>query len=67
MQWRSKAGNGGHAPRGAGLEGASAHFLQQILSRNLDQSMLKNEYFFGKNVKSLQRRRISSGGWRLRN
>jgi len=37
-----------HAPRGTGLGGASAHFcshLKRILSRNLDQRMLKNAYF----------------------
>jgi len=30
-QWRSKGGKGGHAPWGAGLGGAAAHFLQSYL------------------------------------
>jgi len=55
-QWRSKGGGvgkWGHAPRGAGIRGALAHFLHsfknKFLSRNLDQSMLKNAYFLENN------------------
>jgi len=39
-----------HAPWGAGLRGASTHFIQPfknaVLSRNLDCNMCKNAYFF---------------------
>jgi len=57
-QWRSKGGGSkwGHVPWGSGLAGATAHFLQSLnvfLSRNLDQSMLKNAYFWRKTVKIL--------------
>jgi len=44
----------GHAPRsaGAGLGGASTHFIQtfknEFFSRNLGQNMLNNAYFLEK-------------------
>jgi len=43
-------GQVGHAPQGAGFGGTSAYFrshLKRVLSRNLDQWMLKIVYFFG--------------------
>jgi len=42
---------GAYTVLSAGLEGASTHFAvvkNTILSRNLDQNMLKNALFFGK-------------------
>jgi len=42
-------GKWAHAPRGAGLGGASTHCIQSFknafFSKNLGQNILKNEYF----------------------
>jgi len=50
----ARGGKWRHAPWDAGFGGAPAHFLQSfykhVLSRNLDQSMLKNTYFLKKDV-----------------
>jgi len=47
-------GKWGHTPRGAGLGGASTHFIRTfkkcVFSRNLGQNMLKNAYFFEKKL-----------------
>jgi len=67
-------GKWGHAPWGAGLGGATAHFLQsfkRVFSRNLDQIMLKNAYFSGKHCKNrlsvgAPEPPFASGGWGLR-
>jgi len=43
IQWRSKGGGGegGHAPRGAGLGGASTRFLQSFKTRFKQKFRLK--------------------------
>jgi len=47
-----EGGKWGHEPRGAGLGGASTHFIQVfkkcVFSRNLGQNMLKNAFFLKK-------------------
>jgi len=40
--------------------------LNVFLSRNLDQSMLKNAYFLEKTVKIASPSSLASGGWGLR-
>jgi len=52
----------GHVPRGT-----STHFIQPfknaVLSRNLEQNMLKNAHFWKKSVKSSQLRGFSNPRW----
>jgi len=56
-QWRSKGGQVGARAQGRRpWERTSTLFaviLKRILSRNLDKSMLKTAYFFGKRCKKL--------------
>jgi len=72
LQWRSKGGQVGLRPwkRNSTL---FAVILNEFLSRNLDQSMLKNAYFWGKNCKnclsvgrSAPKPPLACGGWRFR-
>jgi len=54
LQWRSKGRQVEHAPCGTSLGAQQYTFcshFKRVLSRNLDQSMLKNAYFMGKTVK----------------